>query len=568
MKTLNLIQGSDEWKSARQEYFTASEASVMMACSKNVSRNELLRMKATGTEQEFSEWFEVNILEKGHEVEALARPIAEAIIGDELFPVTGVDEQTNLLASFDGLTMMEDTCWECKQYNADKVEQLKRQEMPEVDQWQVVQQLVVSGADKCLYMVTDGTEENSHYIWVSLAEGQREKLIAGWGQFAEDAKEYQPTEAKPEVIAEVPADLPTLLVEVVGEVRSSNLATAKDVILSRIDAVSTDLVTDQDFADADAAVKFFDKGEKQLEAVKEQALAQTASIDDLFKTIDALKKAMRTKRLALNKLVKEKKEQIRTEIIMNGKQALQTHIAEVESNLDGYRLPMITADFAAAIKGKKTVKSLQSAADDELARVKVEANQATEAIQANLKIFLEEATGYDFLFADKQQLMTLGADHLKAEITSRIATHKEQERIKAEQERKRIQAEAEAKAQREAEAKAEAERERVRQEERAKAQAEEAARQEALAREQKAAKPEQVQQEAPATTLENEQPAAQPYFQMPTGRALQAEEMISIPVSEYEQLKQDSGLLAALRGAGVDSWDGYDFAVHQWNNAA
>jgi predicted phage-related endonuclease len=45
-------------------------------------------------------------------------------------------------------------------------------------------------------------------------------------------------------------------------------------------------------------------GEKRLALVKSQALAQTASIDELFRTIDALKEEMRSKRLTLDKLVK------------------------------------------------------------------------------------------------------------------------------------------------------------------------------------------------------------------------------------------------------------------------
>ncbi len=38
-------------------------------------------------------------------------------------------------------------------------------------------------------------------------------------------------------------------------------------------------------------------------------------------------------------------------------------------------------------------------------------------------------------------------------------------------------------------------------------------------------------------------------------------EMISIPASEYEDLKEDQRLLDCLRGAGVDNWEGYSEAV-------
>jgi len=120
MKTLALIQGSDIWKEARDGYRTASEASIVSGHSKNVKRDELIHMRATGTDQEFSAWFQKNILDKGHAVEAVSRPFAEKIIGEELYPVTGIDDADYYLASFDGLTMAEDACWECKQWNAEK----------------------------------------------------------------------------------------------------------------------------------------------------------------------------------------------------------------------------------------------------------------------------------------------------------------------------------------------------------------------------------------------------------------------------------------------------------------
>ena len=38
-------------------------------------------------------------------------------------------------------------------------------------------------------------------------------------------------------------------------------------------------------------------------------------------------------------------------------------------------------------------------------------------------------------------------------------------------------------------------------------------------------------------------------------------ETIEITRAEYEQLKDDAKFLAALRAAGVDNWNGYDYAM-------
>lgn len=39
---------------------------------------------------------------------------------------------------------------------------------------------------------------------------------------------------------------------------------------------------------------------------------------------------------------------------------------------------------------------------------------------------------------------------------------------------------------------------------------------------------------------------------------------VTIPVEEYEDLLDDALLLACLRGAGVDNWEGYSYAVEDY----
>ncbi|WP_286237945.1 lambda-exonuclease family protein [Neptuniibacter halophilus] len=530
MIILDLVQGSPEWHQARASRFTASEAPAMMGASKYQTRSDLLKQKATGITPDVSE-HQQRIFDNGHEAEAKARPLAERIIGEELFPATATpdDQALNLLASFDGITMMEDVCWEHKLWNKSLAASITADELEPHYFWQLEQQLLVSGAERCLFMCSDGTEENMAWMWYYPVDGRREELLAGWNQFADDLAGYQPEAPKAEVVAAQQADLPALVVDLVGEVRSSNLGPAKQIILARIESVNTDLTTDQDFADAEAAVKFFDKGEKELEATKKQALAKTASIDEMFRTIDELKEAMRTKRLSLNKLVKSRKEEIKTSIILKAKQELAEHISFIEQHMGGYHLPTVAADFAGAIKGKRTVTSLQSAADDELARAKIEANRFAESMTDNINLLTKDSTGYEFLFSDREQLVLLDAGHLKAEIKSRISDHKEQERQRQEQERERIRQEEKAKAQAKADAAARGETQQRSVE----------ARQEAT-------------QEAPRFT-----PPAQ-----------KTQKSVTIPKSEYQQLQADSAVLAALRAAGVNNWQGYEVAMEMLDQAA
>ena len=38
-------------------------------------------------------------------------------------------------------------------------------------------------------------------------------------------------------------------------------------------------------------------------------------------------------------------------------------------------------------------------------------------------------------------------------------------------------------------------------------------------------------------------------------------ETVTIPKDEYERLMHNSEFLGCLEGAGVDNWEGYDFAI-------
>ncbi|MNN30134.1 hypothetical protein D3C81_1437730 [compost metagenome] len=103
---------------------------------------------------------------------------------------------------------------------------------------------------------------------------------------------------------------------------------------------------------------------------------------------------------------------------------MREHIAQINETLGGrVVMPAIAADFAGAIKGKKTVASLQEAADTELARAKIEANQAADSIRHNLRRFDELAAEHAFLFADLQQLVLKASDDLEAVIKARITDH-------------------------------------------------------------------------------------------------------------------------------------------------
>ena len=124
MKIIDVQQGTNEWHALRSKRLTASEAPAMMGISKYQTRTQLLDQKTTGLTPDVDE-YQQRIFDKGHTSEAAARPIAEGIIGEDLYPVTCEDDEGRLLASMDGLTMLEDVGFEHKLWNEKLAEQVK-----------------------------------------------------------------------------------------------------------------------------------------------------------------------------------------------------------------------------------------------------------------------------------------------------------------------------------------------------------------------------------------------------------------------------------------------------------
>lgn len=207
------------------------------------------------------------------------------------------------------------------------------------------------------------------------------------------------------------------------------------------------------------------------------------------------------------------------QIRLAAEEEFSAHLQKLNRRLRVVSLPEVTCDITGAMKGKRTIASLEDAASTAVANAKVEANQWAEKIEANLTVIAELGKDHLYLFSDQQRLVMMEAKDLGELINARVVAH-----------------EADAKAR--AEAAAEMERERIRQEEQAKA----------------AAKPAQ-----PTQT-----PLVQPKAIEPA--PWQQEErsaFVSVPRDEYERLIEDSLLLNALRNAGVDNWDGWSIALEQ-----
>ncbi len=432
MKIHNVAQGSAEWLALRAKYRTASEAPAMMGASKYQTRTDLLAAKKTGITPDVtpSQQF---IFDKGHATEALARPLAEALIGEELYPI--VATEGNLLASMDGATMLGETLFEHKLWNESVVAQVKAGDLAPNYYWQLEQQLLVSGAERVIFVCSDGTPENFVHMEYRPVAGRAAQLIEGWKQFEADLAKFEMADAPSIVVGKAPDELPALRIELTGMVTASNLKVFEDSALAVIDTVKTSLSTDQDFADAKKAVKWCGDVEEAVATAKKQALSQTQSIDELFSSLDRISAHARETRLKVNKLVQAQELLVKTNIKQKAELALADHIAAINKTLGQVTLPHVVSDFAGAMKNKRTIASLQDAVDTELARAKIDASQAADSIRLNLTSLAELAVDYAFLFNDVQQLVTKANDDLVTLIKFRISEHQKAEKVKAEAKR-------------------------------------------------------------------------------------------------------------------------------------
>jgi putative phage-type endonuclease len=459
MKTQNLLQGSPQWLAYRAQHFNASDAPAMMGASAYKTRTQLLHEMHTGMTPDVDAATQ-RLFDDGHRFEALARPLAEQIIEADLYPVTG--SEGRLSASFDGLTMDDATIFEHKTLNSelraafDMIDTIAPEyrtlvgaaELPLMYRIQMEQQLMVSGAERCLFMASswngDELVEERH-AWYYPDQALRSTILQGWTQFAIDLENYVPEATEAKTVGRTPETLPALHIEVTGMVTASNLAEYKAHALAVFAGINRNLVTDSDFANAESTVKWCGDIETRLAAAKQHALSQTASIDQLFKAIDDISAEARATRLELDKLVKNRKDSIRSDIVRDGRNAMADHLDKMTARV-GNLMPSIPVDFAGVIKGKRTLESMRDAVATELARAKIAANEMADKITLNLRI-IYEADDFKFLFSDVSSLAIKDPEFVAMAVKNRIADHQakevarlaaetariaEQERVKAE----------------------------------------------------------------------------------------------------------------------------------------
>lgn len=475
MQIVKLIQGTPEWHAHRAKHFNASDAPAMMGCSSHKSRSDLIKELATGIVPEVDAATQRRF-DDGHRFEALARPLAEKIIDDELSPCVGVNGKYS--ASFDGLTFMHDVGFEHKTLNNELREAMFEgcdgEDLPPSYRVQMEQQAMVSGCKRILFMasvwkrIDFDLPENDPDAWELVEERHcwyepdaelRAQIIAGWEQIEKDVSAYDPADARPAQAVAAPVEsLPAVVIQVNGALTiGGNLDAFGDALRGFISNMVPIPKTDQEFADAESECKALKKAEDALDAGEDAALASISVVEQMRRLKADLKNLARTTRLAREKLVAAEKEKRRTAIVTNAQESLDMHVQALNKRLGSNWIARVMGGFGEVIKGKKSLANMDDAVAVALTNAKHEASQLADRLEANRKHLVQDDADWIALFADFSSVGTKAAEDFQALAALRIGNHKQAEAQRMEAERQRIRAEVEAKAQREAKERAEAE---------------------------------------------------------------------------------------------------------------
>ncbi len=236
---------------------------------------------------------------------------------------------------------------------------------------------------------------------------------------------------------------PDLAIEISGKIVTSNFDEFEKGLNAFIAGLPEELNSDSDFIEAGEATKILKNSEASLTLAKEAALEQAEQIQSLFKNIDELSDKSRSTRLPLERAIKDRKEEIRVEIINDAAELIDV------VNRAPFRLKI-----AQACKGKRTLETIRAAAN-------ACAEEMCEALSENRETikWFEDSHG-NAMTADTANLEQMGEEELKIELQRRqlkIELQRRRERFEHEEKAKELrkekaQAEARAKA---AEAKAE-----------------------------------------------------------------------------------------------------------------
>lgn len=273
-----------------------------------------------------------------------------------------------------------------------------------------------------------------------------------------------------------------LVIKVETNIASCNIGDFKAQAEQYLASLHSSYETDEDFAILVSEVKELKELEDRTRQAIEAVLNGNKEVEAIINEARGIAESFRQERLSRNKLVTDKSNEIKQNILDGAFEDIKTIITNLGGQLvsvigSKFQSHNIKAQLIESIKGKRTISSIQAAANAEKNGIIAEITAEVARINSRLRLIPKDL---DHLFRDAVSLAAsdMSDDELVSEVQSRIEVDKvrqaeieEQAKQKAEAEAKAA-AEAKTKAEEEAKAKAE-EKERLETEPAAKEEAKE-----------------------------------------------------------------------------------------------
>lgn len=250
--TVHLEQNTSVWQAWRQSRFGASDAAAMLGISPYKTREQLLREKQ-GVIAKTSD-YQRELYAAGHTAEKAILPHLEDLAGQPITPCV-YEGEDSIAASLDGISfegtlIIEHKLLRDSDASRKRFDMAARGELAEHDMAQVQQQLMVSGAEKCWFVVSDGTPGRMAIADVFPNADWFARIRAGWAQFARDleasadevpqilANEYRDLDAQIKALQSQQQAVKDQLIALAEEAGSDSLAVG-GITLKRIESKGT-----------------------------------------------------------------------------------------------------------------------------------------------------------------------------------------------------------------------------------------------------------------------------------------------------------------------------------------
>lgn len=215
-----------------------------------------------------------------------------------------------------------------------------------------------------------------------------------------------------------------------GEVLSSNLAEFRTSVKNVLAHINRSPETDDEFGRAEQDVKMLKGAEDTVKSAKKKALEDAQSLYEFFNALDESSDEIRQARLTLERKIADQKEKIRTDLVKAASERLDCH-ARLRQKAFG-RL------MEEAIKGKRSIKSIETSLDIVVAN----ANADISANREMIRQFADEHG--EKLILDAEDLEVQSTVYVESELRRRVdAARAAEERARLAEEARLARMEAE-----------------------------------------------------------------------------------------------------------------------------